>query len=256
MHHNLFVYCDFDGTVSQCDTVDFLLERLGKPGWQEIEAAWQRGDIGSRACMSQQIPLIQGGWPAILDALSEVKLDPTFKAFAQWCGANRIPLYIVSDGLDRVIRHLLSRENIIVNGIFANHLLEQKDGSLQLAFPHARPDCDAGLCKCTILNTSMHRPIKVVIGDGMSDLCWSQKADWLFAKVDTRLQRFCDQKHLSYRPFEHFETIQMALSKFLSSTKAKPALAPAPAAAVLTPQKESAHVLPIGLSQRQAAQQQ
>src|SRR4051812_17596784 len=45
------VLCDFDGTISLRDVTDSLLERFGRPGWRELEQAWERGEIGSRECM-------------------------------------------------------------------------------------------------------------------------------------------------------------------------------------------------------------
>ena len=59
------IFCDFDGTISQIDVVDFLLNRLAGPSWNEIEAEWLRGEIGSKECLARQIPLIQGGWKAV-----------------------------------------------------------------------------------------------------------------------------------------------------------------------------------------------
>jgi len=34
------VQSDFDGTISLLDVTDTLLNRFGKPGWQELEEAW------------------------------------------------------------------------------------------------------------------------------------------------------------------------------------------------------------------------
>ena len=52
------VQSDFDGTISLLDVTDTLLNRFGKPGWQELEEAWERGDIGSRECMKGQVALL------------------------------------------------------------------------------------------------------------------------------------------------------------------------------------------------------
>ena len=65
------VYCDFDGTITRGDTIDVLLERLAHPSWKEVEARWERGEIGSRECMAQQVPLLQGGWAAVEKVLDD-----------------------------------------------------------------------------------------------------------------------------------------------------------------------------------------
>ncbi len=63
------VFCDFDGTITNRDTVDHLLESLAdntaSPTLEEIEARWVAGEIGSRDCMAQQVALLRGGWTAV-----------------------------------------------------------------------------------------------------------------------------------------------------------------------------------------------
>ena len=219
MHAKIAIYCDFDGTVTTRDTVDFLLERLAAPSWKDIEALWEQGKIGSRECMAQQIPLIQGGWAAVEALLPEVVIDPTFVDFVQWCERHHIALALVSEGLDRVIHTLLAREGINVPTVWANHLEEDSQGQLSLSFPNAPSDprCQAGLCKCRVINQPLfsndpdiHR---VVIGDGMSDRCWSEEADTLFAK--SKLIKHCQENRIPYIPFDNFHTIQNVLENQL-----------------------------------------
>jgi len=72
--------------------------------------------------------------------------------------------------------------------------------------------CRAGLCKCQVLAGSSSR--RVVVGDGLSDLCWASRADWCFAKG--QLLRSCRAQQIACLPFEDFTTIQRALASLLS----------------------------------------
>jgi len=220
------VFCDFDGTISLADTVDELLERLALPAWQDIEARWEEGEIGSRECMAQQVKLIQGGWPAIESCLHHIKLDSTFKPFSQWCKQVGISLTVVSDGIDRVIETLLKREGIHVDGILANHLVENHDNTLSLEFPHAatKTPCLSGMCKCQVLENHGGKLIKVVIGDGVSDYCWSENADMVFAKG--KLKTHCEEKQIPYTPFSRFETIQAVLEASMILKSGQPRVNP------------------------------
>lgn len=211
MNPPIIVYCDFDGTVSQGDVVDRLLTELADPRWKEIETRWEQGLIGSRECLAQQIPLIRGGWPAIAEELRHVTLDPTFRAFAAWCRTHGVPLRIVSDGLDRVIHTLLVREEVTVEAIWSNHLEETPDGSLSISFPCPSEyvGCRAGLCKCQILDQAAPGALRVIIGDGQSDICWAQRADWLFAK--SGLLAYCRAHRIPCTAFDQFDTIRSAL---------------------------------------------
>ncbi len=205
------IYCDFDGTIALEDVTDAILSRLAEKEWVEIEAEWDRGLITSRECMARQVKLIQGGWKAVKSVLDGIRLDPTFAPFATWCTASGIPLVVVSDGLDSVIRHLLWRDEIPVDGIWANHLNETGD-RLFLTFgasPAGRT-CEAGLCKCEVMQlTSPFHAHRVVIGDGKSDFCWAQEADTVFAK--SKLLEFCVSRKIQCHSFVDFDSIRHVL---------------------------------------------
>jgi len=213
MSTRLEVYCDFDGTITQGDTVDVLLEAIGDPSWRAVEERWERGEIGSRECMALQIPLIRGGWKAIESVLAGVKIDPTFADFARWCRQGGIPLRIVSDGIDRVIHHLLSREGIRVDYVLANHLLESPQGDLSLTFPYApvKASCSSGMCKCQVLSDLAQKAYIVVIGDGRSDFCWAPEADLLFAK--SKLLAHCQRRSVPCVQFENFKTVRAMIEQ-------------------------------------------
>jgi len=233
MNPGIEVYCDFDGTVTQGDTIDVLLETLGDPKWREIEERWERGEIGSRECMALQVPLLKGGWQAIEKQLAQVKVDPTFAEFAGWCRQSGIPLRIVSDGIDRVIHHLLQREGVRVDYVWANHLNESETGELCLSFPYAPTvsGCSSGLCKCKIIDNGSRKLLRVVIGDGRSDFCWSTEADLLFAK--SKLLQHCRSNKIPCVSFDNFRSIRVALEKEIGSL-VQSGLAPMPAVGVVT----------------------
>jgi 2-hydroxy-3-keto-5-methylthiopentenyl-1-phosphate phosphatase len=177
----------------------------------DIEKLWQQGKIGSRQCLSQQIALLKGGWDAIVSLLPQITIDPSFPSFVRWCQQQNIPFALVNEGMDRVIQAVLEQEGLHVPIVRANHLYEWADGRISLQFPNASPDhnCQAGLCKCRMLQllfpetqgTDVHR---IVIGDGFSDQCWAQQADTVFAKH--RLQRFCQDNPILF-PLSHSKTL-------------------------------------------------
>ena len=216
IHPPMVIYCDFDGTVTQDDVIDTLLIELADPSWRFVETEWEEGLIGSRECLARQIPLIRGGWKAIEKQLDAIALDPTFGDFARWCMAHHVPLRIVSDGIDRVIEVLLARANIQVDAIYANHLVESPAGELSLAFPYpsTQRGCNAGLCKCERMEDIADTPLRVVIGDGRSDVCWAHRADWLFAK--SRLLTHCRAEGIACIPFENFNTVRLAIMRRLN----------------------------------------
>lgn len=214
----LAVYSDFDGTIALEDVTDAILERLAEPEWRIIEEQWLAGEINSRTCMARQIALVRGGWDAIKEVLKEIRLDPAFAEFATWCSNAGIPLWVVSDGLDRVIHHLLWREEIPVSGIWANPLHTSPGDRLFLTASGipARQECQSGLCKCQVLEmTSLPPTRRIVIGDGRSDFCWVREADIVFAKH--HLLEHCRTTGIPCRPFGSFADIQAALEELAAS---------------------------------------
>lgn len=215
----LVIYCDFDGTITQGDVIDVLLNELADPSWRLIETEWEQGRIGSRECLARQIPLIRGGWQAIEEQLQRIEIDPTFPAFAAWCKTEGLPLWIVSDGLDRVIHTLLARARVTPEAVWANHLDESPDGKLSIRFPYPSLDgtCRSGVCKCQAFERSGKETLRVVIGDGHSDWCWAQHAEWVFAK--SQLLSYCRAQELACSTFEDFDTIRLALTNWLDTTR-------------------------------------
>ncbi|HEY9745639.1 MAG TPA: MtnX-like HAD-IB family phosphatase [Oculatellaceae cyanobacterium] len=225
MNRPITVYCDFDGTITASDCVDFLLNRLASPEWRDWEELWEQNLISSRECMQRQIPLIQGGWESVQRCLAEIDITPGFKDFRHWCHTQGIPFYIVSEGLDRVIHALLERVGITVDGVFSNHLECEpgKPFTLQCTAPQ-KPACGLGMCKCHVLESGGQADIdlppavfppqyRVVIGDGASDYCWALQADLLFAK--RKLKTYCEQQQIPFVPFQDFTDIQNHLQTVL-----------------------------------------
>jgi 2-hydroxy-3-keto-5-methylthiopentenyl-1-phosphate phosphatase len=202
------VLCDFDGTIARVDTVDLLLERLADPMWRLLEEQWIRGEVSARECMARQIPLLRGGWPAIAEVLREVELRPSFAPFASWCRDQGLALRIASDGLDRVIEHLLARDDVRVDEVCASHLIERSDGALSLSFPQMRRPtlCGAELCKCSLFRDEADRPLRILIGDGRSDFCCAGRADVVFAC--SKLAVHCRQNDIPFVPFESFGAVR------------------------------------------------
>lgn len=214
---SLAVYCDFDGTIALEDVTDAILGRLADKEWLQIEGEWEQGEISSKECMARQVALIHGGWGAIKAMLGEIRLDPSFASFATWCSDSGIPLMVVSDGLDKVIQHLLWRDEIPVDGIWANQLNCEEDRlSLTFSIPPGQI-CESGVCKCRIMSeTSGSNACRVVIGDGKSDYCWAQKADMVFAK--SKLLEYCSRQGILCHSFHDFKAIRRVLELKLAET--------------------------------------
>ena len=205
------VLCDFDGTISVKDVTDTLLSHFGQDGCDELEELWVNGKIGSQECMSKQIALMDANLNELNHVLSQIEIDPTFKAFIDYTEKNHIPVHIVSDGLDYAIEFILKRHGMEHLPIFANKLMHDNNRSWRLEFPYANKDCikQSGNCKCNHVKKQQHFNQILYVGDGTSDYCLSHNVDFVFAK--DKLIHYCEKNKIEHRAINCFTDVTKAL---------------------------------------------
>ena len=196
------ILCDFDGTIALDDATDAVLSALADPAWLAIERDWAAGRIGSHACMTGQVGLLRGDWPDLDRVVDAIAVDPHFATFAAWCASQDLPVTVVSDGLDYAISRILAREGLALS-VRANRLRRGVGGTWSLDTPFASNACvsDAAHCKCLSLSAPAGT-FTVVVGDGRSDVCVADRADFVFAKAlpggPSTLLKHCREKELPH----------------------------------------------------------
>jgi 2-hydroxy-3-keto-5-methylthiopentenyl-1-phosphate phosphatase len=200
------IQCDFDGTISLEDVTDSLLQRFGRDGWEALEDDWVQGRIGSRECMKGQIALLDLSEAELTEHLDGMAIDPRFVDFVHAAQRRGIEVQVVSDGLDRAIRHILQRHGLGLLPVYANQLRQAGERRWQLHSPHADAQCvrASGNCKCARAAEQQALARRVLyIGDGSSDFCvTSRRADAVLAKDG--LIDHCLAHGIAHHPFTHF----------------------------------------------------
>ena len=212
---NWRVFIDFDGTIAVPDTTDLILGRFADPAWLEIESLWKAGLIGSRECMARQVGMIRAT-RAQLDAfIATVHVDPGFSAFLADCKARGLPVKIVSDGLDRVVKSVLERIGHGDLAVAANALTYLGEGRWELSSPFSDPGCSSasGTCKCAVA-ANMGQGFDLLIGDGRSDQCLSEEVDFVFAKDS--LVRHCRDNAVPHVAFGGFADLHRPLAALVN----------------------------------------
>jgi 2-hydroxy-3-keto-5-methylthiopentenyl-1-phosphate phosphatase len=130
-----------------------------------------------------------------------------------------VPLSIVSDGVDRFIRRILTRHGLGDLPVVSNQLAGQP-GARTLRQPHRRAGCAAaaGVCKCEVASVGSQARLIVYVGDGRSDFCVSQRADILFAK--DALADYAAGRGQAHHVFESFHDITATLAPLLEARRA------------------------------------
>jgi 2-hydroxy-3-keto-5-methylthiopentenyl-1-phosphate phosphatase len=197
------VFCDFDGTITRIDLTDAVLEAFALPAFKKWEQLWRLGKISSQECLSRQAELIQADEADLIRFAATVPIDEGIFTLERHCAESRIPLTIVSDGIDVLIGAVLHAHGLSHLPVFSNRLKWENDGLPFLRFPYARPDCHigAGTCKCALALTPRATPKHTVyIGDSQSDQCVAAKAHRVFAKGT--LREWCEHQGITCEAFE------------------------------------------------------
>lgn len=199
------VLCDFDGTIAVEDVTDALLKRFALPGWERLEQDWCDGRIGSRQCMVGQVALLDAERGELDSLIDKTSIDPDFPAFVEAARRLRVPLCVVSDGLDYAIARILARHDLGQLPIIANRLVATGMRRWRMQSPHALAHCrsNSGTCKCSCVDRQRRGRRRVLlIGDGRSDVCAAESADLVFAK--SHLLDHCRMAGIEHRAIENF----------------------------------------------------
>lgn len=178
------VFFDFDNTITAFDVLDSIVENFSiNKKWQDFEAAWKKGRIGSKDCLSGQLKSVRVDKKALDRYLAGIKVDPYFKKIISLLRKNGVKPVILSDSFSYFIRSILRNNGIKGIKIFSN-VIKLSRGRLVPSFPHQHKSCAiCGNCKTNHLHKGRScEKVIIYIGDGLSDLCPSKSSDIVFAK--------------------------------------------------------------------------
>lgn len=221
-------FTDFDGTITQKDTNDFITDFYGFGPEKRREMNQQTLDgVGTfRDGFQRMIDSWQVSLTEMIEILkANITLDPGFKAFAVWAKEHQVPIIVLSSGMVPVIRGLLAKllddDDLMKDiEIIANdaklqppiNSFEEK-GGWNIQF-HDESDFghDKSLAIRPYANAIAELPEeeKVTLlyaGDGVSDLSAARETDLLFAKEGHDLIVYCEREGIPFTIFEDWTSI-------------------------------------------------
>jgi len=200
------VFLDFDGTVTLADTGVHVLQRLGRPGWEDVDREYREGMIGSREVLSREWPLGGGRVDVARQVAREVEIDPGFGSLVEALRAAGAEVTVISDGFGLIVEETCAQVGV---ACFTNAI----DDDGELVFPwedRCCPCSTCGVCKQAPIKEARRRgQTTVLVGDGVSDRKAALLADVIFAKED--LADWCDEVGVDYRAFARLRDVHRAL---------------------------------------------
>ncbi len=211
----LHVFCDFDGTITRPDTLQFLTERFGGGAalYRESGHLLRDGKVSLRDAIARDIGSITVPFGQAADALvREVAIDPGFRPFARWCAGLGVPLTILSAGFSEIIDLLLVPAELPSIEVHANRF---EPGTWHAVF---RDESPLGHDKSVAVAAAKRRGQRTVfIGDGFSDREPAAVADLVFARRGRSLIDYCQKQGIACEEFTTFVEVQQDLQARLRS---------------------------------------
>jgi len=202
------ILCDFDGTISVRDMGYALINQFTSGDWERIDRDFRDGKIGSKEAYAQISKILRGDESTVLRFVQEhSRIDPSFLIFYQYCREKNIDIKIVSDGLDFYIKKILEIHHLSEIPFYANATRFQERGGIDISFPHSGEECGlCGTCKRNLIQIHRKEYDSIFfVGNGLSDRCAAQEADFVFAK--NSLYTYCVEQEITCHFFDNFREI-------------------------------------------------
>jgi 2-hydroxy-3-keto-5-methylthiopentenyl-1-phosphate phosphatase len=216
------IFCDFDGTVTVRDNIASIMREFGDERCEQLKNDVLSQRISIREGVEKMFALIPSAKKEeIIQYLRETaEIREGFARFTAFANVQRIPLYIVSGGMDFFVYRLL--EGIIDESDIYCNKTSFKNEFIHVQWPNPCDEhCETqgcGLCKPSLIRKlSATDDIKIVIGDSITDLEAAKLADIVFAR--DYLQEKCEELNIQHIPFATFDDITAELQVRLGVTK-------------------------------------
>lgn len=215
------ILCDFDGTITADDVAQLIFDRFGNTMWWEIENRFRRGQISCRNALIGEFSTVRGAKQEIEDFVTEnVRIKPHFDKFIETCRDKKLPVTIVSDGLDFYIDLVLKKVSLDGIKVYCNKAVFE-DNKVRVNFPYTNRECDkCGNCKRLHLRELKKKGYYVIyVGDGYSDMCAAKEADFVIAR--SYLLDYCVTDKLKCAAFKDFSDVVRAINLKLDELSRK-----------------------------------
>ena len=191
---------DWDGTVTERDTLDMVLTEFGDPhvyarAEDELGRSLTLNDVIAEEFTSVTAPLDE----VVEWLLEHARIRPGFRELVE-----RYPPLIVSSGFHELIEPVLAREDVDVE-LRANRAEPNPHGWRV----HFRNGAVCDTCAEPCKRADLPGGEVVYVGDGYSDRCAALVADRVFATGG--LARYLEALGIAYHPFTDFFDVANAI---------------------------------------------
>lgn len=218
--YSLFI--DFDFTITTDDVGNRLYTYFSGGLNEPLVRRWLKREISSYTCLTEEAKLCHGAPEDFINYVDRFEIDPGFGEIVNLCREYEIPFWVLSDGLDFYIRHILTKYGF-GDVRFDSNQAEFVDSGLKIILPYWTEKCaECGNCKGERIKILKRENDTVIyIGDGLSDLCGCGQADLIFAKDD--LADFLRKDSIDFIEYTDLTEVASRLRKVVKMSSYKQA---------------------------------
>ena len=215
---DIAVLIDFDGTITERDIGDLVIEGFASDGWQEASAAYDRREISLRELWAAEVNhLRQADHEKIRVMAADVAVVRLgLSEFIDYCRENSIYAEVASSGIRFYIDAVLEKAEVKGLEVAAPDIKYDEEGRGLVTFRPDIADCGmTAMCKCERIWRQRRLGRQVLfVGDGASDQCAALQADFVMARDS--LVRYCHQEGVEFTPFEDFVDVKAFVERLRS----------------------------------------
>lgn len=201
-----FIFIDFDGTITEKDTIISIMEKFAAEGWEPLKAQTLSRQISVKKGVGGMFSLVESN--RLNEIVSYVtrttKIREGFGEFIQFCSDHQIDYKVLSGGLDFYIYPLIGKlvpeEKILCNyGDFSKTNIQ-----IMWKYP-CDPYChlDCGICKASLIRTyDPSRHSRILIGDSVTDFGAAAISDMVIGRDSLLVE--CQTMGIPVVPFTNF----------------------------------------------------
>jgi 2-hydroxy-3-keto-5-methylthiopentenyl-1-phosphate phosphatase len=211
----LAVLSDFDGTLVNIDTAEFVLSKFAKGDWRVFDEKLERGEISLEECMRSQFSMIRASKKEIIAELEKVtSIRPNFTNLVVYCRKNSIPVVVVSAGIDFCVRHFLELNGLqqLVEVHCANSRYTKS--GIETTFPKLLHGESKNFKDDLVMTYKKDKGYKVAyIGDATGDYPAIKLADLRFSIKGSKLAERCRINNIPCKEITDFKEVTQTISE-------------------------------------------
>jgi 2-hydroxy-3-keto-5-methylthiopentenyl-1-phosphate phosphatase len=197
------VVLDWDGTVTERDTLDLVLQEFGDPEVYDRVEAELGNTLTLDEVIAQEFATVTAPLDEVADwLLGRARIRPGFAEFAR----RHRPL-VVSSGFHELIEPLLERDGLLGDVELRANRVEPRADGWRVNFRVTDP---CPICGEPCKRSDLPKGTVVYAGDGYSDRCAVLAADRVYATGS--LAGWLAERDIPYRPLTTFLDVTAELA--------------------------------------------